>query len=822
MSAWCGCSPASVAPVKRYNILVPDVFPRTEPDVNYPISEGTKKKIKKLYEYVEHTPERIPKVSRRLMRKVVSELQHGRLGYVRIGVHAYIYLIGNSPEKDLSLYAKELVIDQPSLTDKLLDSKYIESRILAAELLAVFVKRQTNAEYLEQIDSAVVKMCACAARNPPPDISSNSSEKFNELRIACMHSLRENIRFAARISTVPRHLELIETCVLDNVAVSAEQVATSGATVGTPSAASTPVTLKSVASLDVEFAQQVLKNHQLGEATPDEIAKEVFYDMGSLLKDPITGSRLLQYWLNYLDAGQHWTRGSILKISIECLLPSDAEAQRQYQIVSALVRHLNSASMKFGSKIALLNTFTSLVTSLSQTFVVQMLVQLLRELPQVLLECKHAEEKEQEVSNSKELYKSAEGAINSISRQLGDGQQLMEVICGLLERAVTNGESQQGQLMLQVCLLSVQKIDKAALITDVGSSQQYVPHSLVRSVGLVISQWSEASAIDAITLLGALLPVATQGLRDAQVLQLLSVVYYSLESPESTPNFFAHISHLIHTVLKYGAQKGTIVNSIKLARKLSREAVLWELGRLNQIGPVRAIGVLALCNSILKMVAIQCQIDNIESFLIQLDNTHPQLGIQPETGELYVQDGHDQPFDNGLAALCKAKINTLAAQEKGLISEKLLLKLSKSAILKASYDNESQIISEFSSEEFKPVRTGTGRNGGVGKEGGQEGGDQASEAIAANVAQMGTKGSLHASESYKNPAWINGDHGRSFSGVGVSTVLEEEPSSEEGISPLQVALEFSKSVVDTPRQKSRETVKELLQLDLPSGLSSVL
>ena len=58
-----GFKSASEAPVKRYNLLVPAVFPLDQPDYQKDLPNGVQKKMKKLGEYLEKYPERSEKVS---------------------------------------------------------------------------------------------------------------------------------------------------------------------------------------------------------------------------------------------------------------------------------------------------------------------------------------------------------------------------------------------------------------------------------------------------------------------------------------------------------------------------------------------------------------------------------------------------------------------------------------------------------------------------------------------------------------------------------------------------------------------------------------
>lgn len=49
-------------------------------------------------------------MSRRLERRIKAECKkESRWGYVKIAVHAYIYLLSKTPQDDVVLYAQELI-----------------------------------------------------------------------------------------------------------------------------------------------------------------------------------------------------------------------------------------------------------------------------------------------------------------------------------------------------------------------------------------------------------------------------------------------------------------------------------------------------------------------------------------------------------------------------------------------------------------------------------------------------------------------------------------------------------------------------------------
>ena len=65
MNIGCNClgvAAASKRPVKRYNLLVPDVFPKKEPAFDTAVDAATERQYKRVFEYLEKMPSRVPKV----------------------------------------------------------------------------------------------------------------------------------------------------------------------------------------------------------------------------------------------------------------------------------------------------------------------------------------------------------------------------------------------------------------------------------------------------------------------------------------------------------------------------------------------------------------------------------------------------------------------------------------------------------------------------------------------------------------------------------------------------------------------------------------
>lgn len=64
MDCNCNCfgiAASSKKPVKRYNLLVPEIFPKKPPPYREKLDVSTERKLKKLFEYLEKNLHRGPK-----------------------------------------------------------------------------------------------------------------------------------------------------------------------------------------------------------------------------------------------------------------------------------------------------------------------------------------------------------------------------------------------------------------------------------------------------------------------------------------------------------------------------------------------------------------------------------------------------------------------------------------------------------------------------------------------------------------------------------------------------------------------------------------
>lgn len=177
MNTSCGClgslAAASVVPVKRYNQLVPALFPDGGVSPDQPMDPAVAKQINKLLEYMVKNPQRGAKVSRRLARRLQTALLKRQWGLALLVARTYEALLTGLPLNDAPLLAWELVamrvskgntVDaippggmvaaaRQSVIGSLLNSPRDDLHTAAAQLLAEFAARQNNCDYLQQLDA---------------------------------------------------------------------------------------------------------------------------------------------------------------------------------------------------------------------------------------------------------------------------------------------------------------------------------------------------------------------------------------------------------------------------------------------------------------------------------------------------------------------------------------------------------------------------------------------------------------------------------------------------------------------------------------------
>lgn len=405
----CFCltpKPASKFPGKRYNILVPGIFPLTPPAIDEDLPSWLDKKLEKLHFYIQLNARNTMKVSRRLERRIRSELRprirkdlHSLvpvlkpsfvegLGYVKIAVHAYVYLLARSEASDVVLYAEELVRKKDSVIEILLKNRNIHVNTLGAELLAHFLKRQTESESLSKLESMVPLLCdLCNEISTKEDLTLTAEERKLrlELRVACLRSLREHVSFMHRIlaplGDKESHLEGIMSCVLDNLGSqesiqfkrsqeqpSSDHSATSASPVGkiwnglnsfhhmnTFLTRRGPV--ETSTSFDFGFVARIGKvdDNLISSNGPGTMAAQVLTELGQLAREATSAEQILTVLLNQLDQRHDWQGTLVVQRSFDVMHEAFAREHQQFLLFKILLKHAaNAKNLEFGERISMI------------------------------------------------------------------------------------------------------------------------------------------------------------------------------------------------------------------------------------------------------------------------------------------------------------------------------------------------------------------------------------------------------------------------------------------------------------------------------------
>jgi len=378
--------PASRYPVKRYNILVPGIFPLKPPSIDEDLPYSTAKKLEKLHEYIKHNPKNTSKVSRRLERRIRHELRSKsvNMGYVKIAVHAYVYLLWHSQVKDVVLYAQELVTKDNPVIEILLKNKEMHLQILGAELLAHFLKKQSDSVNFNRLEDLILLVCDLCSKMSIPS-EGREDKKVLELRVACLRSLREHVALMHKLS-VPlgekdEYVDRIMACVLDNLdskeflQLNTDISRTCRSMTARPSS---PVgriwnglnslqpmqTFRSrrtqhEASTSFDFGF-TLRTANFGEDFmiadgPGPVAAQVLRELGNLTRAARSAERILSVLLSQLDERHGWLGAEIVGTSFDVMHDAFAREHQQFLLFKILLRHAaNATYLPFPERISLI------------------------------------------------------------------------------------------------------------------------------------------------------------------------------------------------------------------------------------------------------------------------------------------------------------------------------------------------------------------------------------------------------------------------------------------------------------------------------------
>lgn len=368
MDIGCNCfgvATAAKVPVKRYNLLVPAIFPVTEPSPDKPLSVGVEKNIHRLSEYLGRNEHRIPKASRRLARTIHADLKRKKLGYVKVGVEAFKVLIHACDSRFARLYAQELLVRYPkksvsfaalhreatlkantsktndagfrgqhetSLVGVLLANNDVRAQKMGMELLLSILKIQDSAEYISSLDNFVPMLCRLAV------------EESRSVSAVALQCLLEHLRLCSRISYVAKNMDLMTLAVLEIIEQEGDV------------AIETYEALKMAEGEVGEHGEQAVKlalgrlsiGSRIGASPPCQAAVLIFQEIGSASHESVNNRSVVEYWIEFLDRQpSRWSGGAALRVGLGILRDSCTIEHQKYALACALVHHLGSrASMQ--------------------------------------------------------------------------------------------------------------------------------------------------------------------------------------------------------------------------------------------------------------------------------------------------------------------------------------------------------------------------------------------------------------------------------------------------------------------------------------------
>ena len=432
-----GVATAAKVPVKRYNLLVPAIFPVTEPNPDKPLSVGVEKNINRLSEYLGRNEHRIPKASRRLARTIHTDLKRKKLGYVKVGMHAFQVLLHACDSRFARLYAQELLVRYPkrsvrfealhreltssstansnpvitsampnqhetSVVGVLLADKDVRAQRMGIELLLCILKIQDSAEYISSLDNFVPMLCRLAV----DEVS--AAESVSAIAPQC---LLEHLRLCSRISYIAKNMDVVTSAVMEIIEREG------GAAVDAYELSREVESLASIGRMSI--------GARIGASPPCQAAVLIFKEIGSVSHDSVESRNVVEYWIKFMDREpSRWYGGASLRVGLGVLRDSCTIEHQKYVIACALVRHLASSSYKSPEHLgALVRAVLSQSTLLEPTNTAAVLLLTIRTLGSML----EADSEGIRSPNSM-LAKTARHAVQTIAIQTGCRAQVASAI----------------------------------------------------------------------------------------------------------------------------------------------------------------------------------------------------------------------------------------------------------------------------------------------------------------------------------------------------------------------------------------------------------
>ncbi|CAL0329185.1 unnamed protein product [Lupinus luteus] len=360
--------PSSRQPVKRYNNLISDIFPRNqEADFN-------DRKIGKLCDYASKNPLRIPKITEKLEQRCYKDLRNEIFGSVNVVLYIYKKLLSSCKEQ-MPLFASSLLGIIQTLFEQ---TRTDEIRILGCSALSDFINCQTDGTYMFNLEGFIPKLCQLAQEV-------GEDERALRLRSAGLQALSYMVRFMGEHSHISMAIDEIISVTLENFMniqpncnLGMEDKMNSESpnlsVEGFPKEEDCSRSLSDINKKD-PFLLKVVTGTEMDSMLdtakdPTYWSKVCLYNMVNLPREAITLRRVLEPLFHNFDTENQWS----LEKGVACRVLTYAQSllvesgDNSHLMLSILVKHLDHKNVAKQPilQINIINTTTQLAQNVKQ------------------------------------------------------------------------------------------------------------------------------------------------------------------------------------------------------------------------------------------------------------------------------------------------------------------------------------------------------------------------------------------------------------------------------------------------------------------------
>nr|VDC68092.1 unnamed protein product [Brassica rapa] len=423
--------PRSLHPVKRYKLLLLDIFPKS------PDGAPNERKIVKLCEYAAKNPVHIPKIAKCLEKMCYKDLRSHQMKFIIIVTEAYNSMLFHCKDQ-MSYFAMSLL---NVVTELLVNSKQDTPTILGCQTLTRFIYSQVDGTYTHSLEKFARKVCSL--------VREEGDEHQNlGLRASGLQCLSAMVWFMGEFSHIFAAVDEIVHAVLDNyeagmiVQTNVDKEEQKNCNWGNEvircegrGAGVRPKTARKDPALLTKEQTE----------TPKVWAQICLQRMVDLAKESTTLRQILDPMLSYFTSRRQWTTPNGLAM----IVLSDATylmetSGTQQLVLSSVVRHLDNKHVASDPELkAYIVQVAGCLAKLIRTS------SYLREISFVKDLCRHLRKSFQAASRSigeKELnlnvmlQNSIEDCLREIAKGVGGNTQaLFDMMAVLLEQLPSSG-----------------------------------------------------------------------------------------------------------------------------------------------------------------------------------------------------------------------------------------------------------------------------------------------------------------------------------------------------------------------------------------------